>query len=150
MTVLLPTTQPSNPVANIILIAHFAWATWMILGAVLAVLGYRWRRLWGWRIFRITHLCALAGTATTPFWADGICPLTVWEWRLRTASSGQAEPYTGESFIIHWIRDILFLDVDPLVLSLATGAIALTTLSVFILHPPWRYYIKEGIPSETG
>lgn len=124
--------------ANFVLAIHFLWAGWMIAGAVLAVAGLRWRRLWGWRVFRISHLIGLAGTATTPFWADGICPLTQWEWQLRSETSGRLA--ADESFIIHWMRDVLFIDVDPLVLSLVTGAVALITLTIFVLRPPWRYF----------
>jgi len=110
----------------------------MIAGALLALAGFRWPRLWGWRVFRISHLIGLAGTATTPFWANGLCPLTEWEWQLRADTAGQIPP--DESFIIHWMSEVLFVDVDPLTLSLITGAVALTTLVIFILRPPWRYY----------
>lgn len=132
-----PIGPAASFVANLILIAHFTWAVWMIAGVVLAVAGFRWRRLWQWRVFRFAHLTGLVGTATVPFWAEGICPLTTWEWTLR--------PPTGrlggdDSFIIHWVRETLFLDVDPLILSLVTGAAALATLVIFIFRPPWRQY----------
>ncbi len=129
--------------ANFILIAHFAWAAWMICGVLMAILGFRWHRLWQWRVFRITHLGGLIATATTPVWADGICPLTEWEWRLRYGSGVQTAPPESESFIIQWIREVLFLEVDPLVISLVTGALALSTIIIFIYRSPWRVYKKR-------
>ena len=129
--------------ADVILVVHFLWAAWMIFGFLLALLGFRWNRLWGWRTFRWAHILGLAATATTPFWASGICPLTEWEWQLRPASSQQAMDNGNESFIIQWISDTLFLDVEPIILSLVTGAVALITLIIFILRPPWKYY-SEG------
>ena len=86
-------------------------------------------------------------TATTPFWADGICPLTSWEWEFRLASGQLAEE--SESFIIHWINEVLFIDVDPLLLSLVTGVVALITLIIFILRPPWRYCSKAKQPEKS-
>jgi hypothetical protein len=142
----VPILSAGGLTANLILIAHFTWAIWMVSGAVLAVLGFRWRRFWGWRVFRITHLIGLVLTATTPFWADGICPLTRWEWQLRS-TSGQAVE-SGESFIIHWMSEILFIDVDPFILSLVTGVVALTTLVIFILRPPWRFHSGNERPAK--
>jgi hypothetical protein len=138
----LPVLQSNGLLANIILVVHFAWAAWMISGFVLALLGFRWPRLWEWKVFRITHLLGLLGTSTTPFWADGICPLTEWEWQLRSTSAASSGNAGSESFIIQWMRDVLFLDIDPLILSLTTGAIALVTVILFFVRPPWRSYTR--------
>jgi len=77
----------------------------------------------------------LLGTATVPIWAKGICPLTAWEWDLRVAAAS-VSPARAEPFLIHWMRDILFLDVSPIVLSVVTALGAAATLTIFILHPP--------------
>lgn len=118
-----------------ILVVHFIWAGWMILGVVLAIAGFRWTRLWRWKVFRIAHLAGLLGTATVPLWGGGICPLTRWEWDLRTPAGGSGP--AAESFLARAIREILYVDVDPLLLSLATGAGALVTLLIFVFRPPW-------------
>lgn len=145
---LTPPVLLSNGVlANIILVVHFVWATWMISGFVLALLGFRWPRLWEWKTFRIIHLLGLLGTSTTPIWADGICPLTKWEWRLRSTPAAGSGGAGTESFIIQCLRDVLFLDVDPLILSLTTGAIALTTVILFFVRPPWRSYTRRKPPA---
>lgn len=119
-----------------ILIVHFIWAGWMILGVVLAIAGFRWPRLWRWKVFRIAHLAGLCGTATVPLWGGGICPMTRWEWDLRTA--GTANGPVTESFLVGMIREILYVDVDPLILSLVTAAGALVTVLIFVFRPPWR------------
>jgi hypothetical protein len=145
---IISVSPPASPAADIILAVHFAWAAWMITGAVLAVLGFRWPRLWGWRVFRMAHLIGLLGTATTPFWSHGICPLTIWEGQLRSASSGQ--PAAAEPFIIHWMSKTLFINVDPLILSIFSGALALATLIIFASHPPWKYSPKKPSPPLNG
>jgi hypothetical protein len=123
--------------ANILLVIHFAWALWMVSGVLIALLGFLWSRLWTWRRFRIAHLIGLVLTATTPLWPGGTCPLTIWEWQLRAAGSPVTQP---ESFIIHWIREVLFWDVDPAILTMisATGAAAAAIL--FFFRPPWKSY----------
>lgn len=121
--------------ANLILIVHFAWAIWMVCGVILALLGFRWPRLWEWKIFRTAHLIGLVATATTPLWPGGTCPLTIWEWELR--GGGAVEPH---SFIIHWLDKLLFWNVNPVILSLISALGALATVVIFIFRPPWRKY----------
>ena len=121
-----------------VVLAHFLWATWMVLGVGLAIAGFRWPRLWRWRVFRLTHLVGLLGTATVPIWGKGICPLTRWEGRLRGSESGLGSDAVPDSFLIRLLNDVLYLDVDPLILSLITAAGALLTVLIFVFHPPWR------------
>lgn len=134
--------MPEKVLANLILIVHFSWALWMLAGIILAFWGFYRPRVWEWKKFRITHLIALAGTATTPLWAEGICPLTTWEWKLRTAAGYTGSSGPPESFIIHWLRELLFWDVDPTALALVTGSLALATVVIFFLRPPWRQYTR--------
>lgn len=120
--------------ADAILAIHFVWALWMIAGVMLAIAGFRWPRLWTWRAFRIAHLLALLGTATVPIWSAGVCPLTTWEWKLRAA--GESASAAAEPFLRHWLREMLFLDVAPELLSIIAALGAVVTLGVFIWHPP--------------
>jgi hypothetical protein len=130
--------------ADLILIAHFLWAVWMISGVGLALAGFRWPRFWRWRVFRITHLIGLLATATVPIWAAGICPLTTWEWGRRSAGPGPGSAASPESFLARILEELLYLDVDPLVLSLVTAAGALVTVVIFVLHPPRRAQSHTG------
>ena len=123
--------------ADFLLVIHFAWAAWMVSGVAVAVLGFRWHRFWQWRIFRTAHLIGLVATASTPLWPSGTCPLTVWEWELRAEPSAAAQP---GSFIIHWLHEALYWDVDPVILSLTGAAAALFTVVMFFLRSPWKRY----------
>lgn len=109
----------------------------MVLGVLLAIAGFRWPRLWRWRAFRLTHLVGMLGTATVPVWGGGICPLTLWEDRLRTAHSAQGPAGVSESFLARVIQAVLYLDVDPVVLSAITATGALVTALIFLYRPPW-------------
>jgi hypothetical protein len=122
-------------VADLLLAVHFLWALWMVMGVALALAGFRWPRLWTWRAFRIAHLIGLLGTASVPIWANGICPLTTWEWDLRSGT-GSGAIAAAEPCLRHWMRQILFLDVSPLVLSVITALGAAATLAVFVRHLP--------------
>jgi hypothetical protein len=120
---------------DVLLLVHLLWAIWMIAGVVLAVAGFRWPRFWRWRAFRITHLIGLIGTATVPLWAEGICPLTTWEWKLR---SGGPDATAPESFLARLIESILYVDVDARILSAITALGAVVTIVIFVWHPPRR------------
>jgi hypothetical protein len=122
-------------IADALIVAHFLWAAWMVAGIAVAALGFHWRRLWGWCWFRSLHLLAFVGTATTPLWNRGICPITTWEWQARGQASG-----SQSSFMSRVLSDFLYLDVSPLAISLVTAALALFTLVMFVVRPPWRKY----------
>jgi hypothetical protein len=125
---------PDTILANGLLIVHFLWAIWMVAGVLLTVVGFWWVRFWRWTAFRTAHLVGLVITGSTPLWSGGICPLTVWEWRFR---AGQM-PGERESFIVYWIRELLFYDVDPLALSLVSSAAALFVVIMYAVRPPWK------------
>jgi hypothetical protein len=129
--------MPDTALANLLLVIHFAWVAWMISGIIIAIFGFRWPRLWEWRIFRIAHLIGLVGTASTPLWPGGLCPLTIWEWQLRDSGG---DIIKRQSFIIHWLHEMLYWDVDPIILSMISAIGAVLTVVIFILRPPWKSY----------
>lgn len=120
---------------DLVLVVHFLWFLWMVSGVVVAVAGFVWPRVWGWRVFRSLHVVGLIGTASVPLWAErGLCPLTLLEWELADRGSGGPD-----SFIIRMMSDILYVDISPTTLSIATAFAALITIVVFVMRPPWRY-----------
>lgn len=131
--------------ADTLLAIHFFWAIWMVAGVALALAGFRWPRLWTWRAFRIAHLLALLGTATVPIWSAGVCPLTIWEWSLRSVA-GESASAAAEPFLRYWVRELLFLDVSPALLSVFAALGAVVTLGVFIWHPPRRQSTQRTTP----
>ena len=93
--------------ADTILLVHFAFIVFVVGGQICVVVGYF--RGWQWirsMSFRIFHLLAI-GFVVAQAWASKICPLTIWESRLRTAAGQHA--YQG-TFIEHWIGRLIYYD----------------------------------------
>src|SRR5919108_3065947 len=92
--------------ADAILLVHFAFVAFVVLGFAVIWAGYfcRWEFVRDAR-FRLVHLAAM-GFVLAESLAGFICPLTTWENQLRVNAGGQT-PYAG-SFIRHWIGRLLF------------------------------------------
>lgn len=124
------------------LLIHALWILWMISGVVVAVFGFWRERLWDMTVFRTGHALGIVATATVPIWNDGRCPITEWE----SASSGhQLDP-----LLIRFLREFVYWDVPPLILSLATAGAAILTLAIFLRHPPARITQLQRTSSEVG
>lgn len=102
--------------ADAVLVIHFAFVAFVVLGFVLILIGLAAR--WTWvhnRAFRITHLAAI-GTVVLQAWLGRLCPLTVWENELRRR--GGQQDYE-ETFIQHWLHQILFYQAESWVFTAA-------------------------------
>ena len=100
--------------ADTLLVIHFAFVVFVVAGFLLILLGLLAR--WSWvhnRIFRITHLAAI-GIVVLQAWFGQLCPLTIWEnaLRRRAGQSGYSE-----TFIEHWLHEILFYEAAPWVFT---------------------------------
>ena len=117
--------------ADALLVLHAAIVAFVLLGQVAIMLG-GWRE-WGWvrnRMFRWAHLLTIV-VVVAQAWLGRLCPLTVWEQRLREAA-GQATH--DESFVGHWLSRWLYWDQPWWVFVLAyTGFAALVLMS-------WRWW----------
>jgi len=110
--------------ADLILIVHFAFVSFVVGGLVLvwigAAAGWTWvRNLW----FRVAHLAAIlfvAGEALAGVW----CPLTIWEDTLRGV---QAE----KSFVARWIHRVMFYDFPGWMFTIAYVAFALVVAATW-------------------
>ena len=94
--------------ADTVLVLHFSFVAFVILGLVLIWMG-RWRR-WPWVRnfwFRMSHLLAI-GVVAAESLVGFICPLTTWEDRLRLLAGGD-QRYEG-SFVQHWLHRLMFFD----------------------------------------
>ena len=121
--------------ADLILATHALFVAFVVLGLVAVLLGkYRhwsWvRNLW----FRLTHLLAI-GIVIAESWLGLVCPLTEWESRSREAAGGVAY---SDSFIQHWLHEILFYDFDPWVFTVAYTVFGILVLAAWLLVPPER------------
>ena len=126
--------------ADTLLVVHFAYVAFVVVGLVLFWIGY-WRR-WRWvRNFwvRALHLLAI-GIVMVESVFGITCPLTVWEQQLRQGTDGA---YT-ESFLQHWIHKIMFFELGPstfLVIYVVFFALVVLT---FVLFPPrWPRRVQE-------
>ena len=121
----------NTPLADLVLIAHFAFVLFVVGGLALiwigAAAGWQWvRNLW----FRVAHLAAIvfvAGEAIAGVW----CPLTLWEAQLRGA---QAE----KSFVAQWIHRVLFYEFPEWVFTAAYVLFALVVALSWRLVRPTR------------
>ena len=110
--------------ADLVLIAHFAFVLFVVGGLVLiwagAAAGWNWvRNIW----FRGAHLAAIvlvAGEALLGM----ICPLTEWEDRLRGAPLD-----TG--FVARWLHRVLFYSFPEWVFTTAYVLFALAVAATW-------------------
>jgi hypothetical protein len=104
--------------ADLILIAHFAFVSFVVGGLAViwvgAAAGWAWvRNFW----FRTAHLGAIVfvtGEALLGVW----CPLTIWEDALRGVQE-------DKSFIARWIHRVMFYDFPGWVFTIAYVLFAL-------------------------
>ena len=119
--------------AHAILVSHVLFVVFVVLGCAAIYLGYwlswKWiRNFW----FRTIHLGAIV-VVVLQSWASVICPLTVWETRLRELS-GQ-EGYS-ETFIQHWLRSALYYDAPEWVFVVVYTLFGGIVLASWFVVPP--------------
>lgn len=123
-----------------VLIVHFAWILFIILGFPIA-LAFRMRRL------RIFHTVALVGTVIMQL-AGTICPLTDLEEFLRRAAAPGFS--YGGSFVVSWLRRLIYIEdigVSLIIIYIFTGIyLAFVILSYFLLPigKPHRNPVKKA------
>jgi hypothetical protein len=117
--------------ADVLLVVHFAIATFIVAGLLVtwlgAALGWAWIRN---RWFRYAHLAAIVFVAAEALLGVA-CPLTVWEDFLR----GNLQ---AESFVGRWVRRLLYYEAPPWVFTTAYVAWAAAALVTLKLVPPRR------------
>ncbi len=116
-------------VADVILVGHFLFVAFVVVGFALIVVGHYARWTWvynNW--FRYSHLMAIA-IVVLQAWAGRSCPLTVWESELRERAGDAGY---GGSFIHHWLHKVLFFQAPPWVFTLAYSGFALLVLLVLV------------------
>lgn len=122
--------------ADSILIVHFAFVAFVIVGLALIWIGWwrRWafvRNFW----FRAAHLAAIAVVAAESL-ASFVCPLTTWEDRLRLLAGGE-QRYEG-SFVQHWLHNLMFFDLSERVFTILYIVFFLLVALSLWLVPPQR------------
>lgn len=125
--------------ADFLVAIHFLWIIFMLAGFGLTLWGmFLKRKILDWFWFRTLHLAGIVYVGALSLQGK-LCPLTIWENQLRV----KAEPtstYSG-SFIIHYIEKLVYPEVNPLLLQVATITLGVFTILAYILAPPFK--LKE-------
>ena len=142
----MPTLSPATAqsLADAILTLHVGVVIFVIFGQVAILIG-AWRR-WGWIrnfAFRLTHLLLMVFIAAQS-WLGQLCPLTVWEMRLREIA-GQA--MYRVSFIEYWLSRLIFFEAPWWVFVAIYTAFAGLILASWFLIPPRRRRPEAAAPS---
>jgi hypothetical protein len=114
--------------ADLVLVAHFAFVLFVLAGLPLILLG---ARHWHWirnRTFRLVHAGAILFVAAESLLGIA-CPLTDWENALRGTGSTQ-------SFIGHWLSRLLYYPFAEWVFTVAYCAFAGAVAYAWFAVPP--------------
>lgn len=119
--------------ADALLVAHFAYVLFVLLGLVVVAIGalFHWswiRNFW----FRMAHFLAILVVAAEALlgWR---CPLTTWEEQLRERAGDTT--YQG-TFIAHWVGNLLFYDGPEWVFTVCYCSFGALVLVALLLVPP--------------
>ena len=123
--------------ADLLLIGHFLFVLFVLVGFALVLIGaaLRWRWVCNpW--FRLAHVVAI-GVVTLQSWAGVICPLTTWEMALR---GGAGEGVYSGTFISHWLESLLYYRAPAWVFTVCYTMFAVAVVaSWFWVRPrPFR------------
>ncbi len=122
-------------IADIIVVLHFIWIIFMLLGFFLTIYGFFRKEFFDWWLFRTLHLSGILFVGILTL-LRRFCPLTILE-NLSRAKYSPGSTYPG-SFIVHYIEKLVYPDVNQTLLRLVTVLGALFILVVFIIIPPQK------------
>ncbi len=91
--------------ADIIVVMHFAWILFMLIGFILTVIGFWKREIFDWLLFRILHLFGIVYVSLLAIMGK-YCPLTIWENTL-AAKYDPSLIYPG-SFMVHYAQKLVY------------------------------------------
>lgn len=117
--------------ADAIVVLHLLIVLFVLLGVPLVYWGaarhWAWVRSWRWRLMHLIAIGVIAAESLLGI----VCPLTVWEDRLRGEQIS-----TG--FIERWVDRILFYDAPTWVFTAAYLAFAALVAITWVVVPPIR------------
>ena len=119
--------------ADLVLVSHFLFALFVVIGFVLALVGlvlnWQWVRA---RSFRVLHMAAVA-IVVVQAWLGMVCPLTTLESWLRMQAG---EAAYEDTFIRYWVRRLLFFDAEPWVFTVIYSLVGAAVLVVWWISRP--------------
>lgn len=133
--------------ANAILVVHFAFVAFVVVGLLVIWIGYfcRWPFVRNF-YFRLAHLLAMGGVVCESL--SGIaCPLTVWEGRLRLLAGG-SQQYEGEC-MPYWVHRFMFFDLSQTTFTIIYILFfLLLAASLWFVPPQWPARRSAGTKRE--
>lgn len=134
-----------NKLADALVALHFLWILFMLAGFFLTLYGIFFKKnILNWFWFRTIHLVGIIYVGTLSIIGQ-LCPLTIWENALRSKVN-PGKIYSG-SFIIHYAEQLVYPDVDPVLLQIATVSLGAFTLLAYLVSPPLKFktFVKESL-----
>lgn len=128
--------------ADGILVLHFTFVAFVVLGLPAIWVGHvrGWQFVTSWR-FRLVHLGAMAFVLVQSF-VGRLCPLTLWEHRLRVLAGQQGYDTT---FMQYWLHRVLFIDLSP-----ATFIVFYTAFFALLGLTMWLCPVRRRDTSRVG
>lgn len=128
--------------ADAVLVVHALYIIFILGGLIVTLLGAGsgWQWVRNFR-FRTLHLAAIILVALQS-WMEIICPLTTLEMYFRQKAG---QPAYRETFVAHWLHELLFYEAPFWVFSLAYTIFALAVFGAWLLVPPeipWKKQAK--------
>ncbi|MDP2943679.1 MAG: DUF2784 domain-containing protein [Candidatus Omnitrophota bacterium] len=127
--------------ADIIVVMHFAWILFMLVGFILTIKCFWWKGFFDKWLFRTIHLFGIIYVSSLAVLRQ-YCPLTILENNLR-ARYDPSLVYPG-SFMVHYIEKLVYPDINPLIIQIPTTFITVFTVVVFIIRPPAKIRMIFG------
>ena len=119
--------------ADLVLVTHVAFVAFVVFGLILILCGGFCG--WGWvrnPWFRAAHLAAI-GLVVLQSWFGIVCPLTILERVLRESAG---ETTYSETFIAHWLHQVLFFQAPMWVFTVCYTLFGLAVVVSWIKFRP--------------
>ncbi len=127
---------PYGLLADIVAFIHFLYLAFVVVGELLIIIGGILSWDWIRSIpFRLIHLASIAVVAVQA--ALGVlCPLTIWEYRLREAAGQHAE--WDITFVGRLLRSVIYYEFPEWFFLLLYIGFAGLVVATLIIFPPKR------------
>jgi Protein of Unknown function (DUF2784) len=127
---------PFALLADITLIIHTLFIAFVLLGAIVVILGGFKKWMWVRNpLFRWAHLVGIL-FVTAQSWLGMTCPLTTLEMKLRLMAGDSL--YTG-GFIQHWLQELIYFAAPTWVFTAAYSLFGLLVALSWLAFPPRRF-----------
>jgi len=126
--------------AEALLFTHVLFVVFVVIGLLLILVGglFSWswvRNPW----FRMAHLIGIV-VVVLQSWLGAICPLTIWEMKLRSKAGDVV--YAG-SFISHWLEELLYFQAPDWVFIVCYTTFGLLVLLSWFWVRPFPFVRKN-------